>query len=279
MKFCRISLFLFLNIFSAICATLFFIPKTWAVHNSDDIQSIVILHHYNILIIVSLLGAALLMALAIASLKVKDVPFRAALWLLPLVLFPISLTRATFANLAPWETMGSTQDRFGNEYYFLESSFLQGQSLSVARQRSHSFFKDEYDVLATTNGDYPRYYLNIVRPANVPDGYGKVIISKDKWLVGLRSDNQMYLAYNLTSRTAFVGPRLYTLSPFLLIDNSTEMNKMDVQQVLSTGIGSGVGQPRLKPILAEFHSSNPIVASLAQMMADNTTNTVLMDQY
>lgn len=277
MKFCRISLFLFLNIFSALCATLFFIPQTWAVASPDknfDLQSIVILTHYNLLLIVTVLAAAGLLPLAIASLKVKQVPFRAALWLLPLVLFPVSIARATFANLAPWQTMGSTQDHLGNQYYFLESSFLQGQTLALARHRSHSFLRDEYEVLATTNGDSPRNYLNVVRPADLPNGYGQVLISKDEWLVGLRYDNQMYLAYNLNSRSRYVGPRLYTLSPFLLIDSSSEMNRLDVEQVLNSGIGSGVGQPRLKSILTELNSTNPVVASLAQAMVYNNASVV-----
>jgi len=281
MKFCRISLFLFLNIFSALCATLFFIPKTWAVASPDknfDLQSIVILPHYNLLLIVTVLAAAAMLPLAIVSLKVKQVPFRAALWLLPLVLFPISIARATFANLAPWQTMGSTQDQAGNQYYFLESSFLQGQLLALARHRSHSFLRDEYEVLATTNGDSPRSYLNVVRPADLPNGYGQVLISKDEWLVGLRYDNQMYLAYNLNSRSRYVGPRLYTLSPFLLIDSSSEMNRLDVEQVLNSGIGSGVGQPRLKSILAELNSTNPVVASLAQAMVYNNASVVRSEE-
>jgi hypothetical protein len=275
MKFCRVSLFLFLNIFSAMCATIFFLPKTWAIPSpaNYDIGRIVILPHYNILIIVSVLAAAALLALAITSLRVKDVPFRVALWLLPLVLFPASLARATFANLAPWETMGRAQDHFGNTYYFLESSFLQGDTLAVARHQSHSFFKDEYEVLVTTNGDWPRNYLDIVRPVNVPNGYGTILISKNTWLVGLRSDNEMYLAYNLTSKTAYAGPRLYTLSPFLLIDEQTEMNPTDVQQVLKRGVGNATGQARLLPIMADYRHPNPKVAILAQAMAPNTPRT------
>jgi hypothetical protein len=255
------------------CATIFFLPKTWSVGNpgkNHDIDSIVILPHYNILIIVSVLAAAMLLALAIASLKAKDVPFRVALWLLPLVLFPASLARATVANLAPWETMGSTQDQFGNQYCFLESSFLQGQLLALAHHRTHSFFKDEYEVLATTNGDSPRNYLNIVRPANVLNGYGTVQISKNTWLIGLRDDNQMYLAYNLTTKSAYAGPRIYTLSPFLLIDDQTAMNQTDVQQVLKLGVGNGTGQPRLRPIIADSRHPNPNVATLAQIMAAKT---------
>ena len=113
-----------------------------------------------------------------------------------------------------------------------------------------------------------------MRPANLPNGYGEVLVSKDGWLVGLRFDNQMYLAYNVNSRTAYAGPRLYTLSPFLVIDNSIEMNKLDVDQVLNAGIGSGAGQSRLKPILAELRSTNPAIASLAQTMAYNNATVV-----
>lgn len=258
--------------FSAICATLFFIPRTWAVRSQDqfsNIESVVILSHYDLLIVVSLLAAALLMVLAILSLQLKTVPFRAALWILPLILYPVSLTRATLANLGPWQILESAQDSYGNNYYFLEQSFLQGQLLSIARHKTHSFFKDEYEVLAVTNGDYPRHYLNIVRPANAQNLYGQVYVSKDKWVVGVRFDNQMYLAYNLTSKSIYVGPRLYTLSPFLLIDDETLMNQVDVEQVLTLGIGSGLGQTRLKPILAEFRNTNPDVASLAHTMAQN----------
>ncbi|HZJ45188.1 MAG TPA: hypothetical protein VFD63_15545, partial [Pyrinomonadaceae bacterium] len=72
----------------------------------------------------------------------------------------------------------------------------------------------------------------------------------------------------------YVGPRLYTLSPFLLIDSSSEMNRLDVEQVLNSGIGSGVGQPRLKSILTELNSTNPVVASLAQAMVYNNASVV-----
>ena len=72
----------------------------------------------------------------------------------------------------------------------------------------------------------------------------------------------------------YAGPRLYTLSPFLVIDNAIEMNKLDVDQVLNAGIGSGAGQSRLKPILAELRSTNPAIASLAQTMAYNNATMV-----
>jgi hypothetical protein len=280
MKFCRVLLFLFLNLFSAMCATIFFLPKTWATYDpakNDDIGSIVILPHYNILITVSVLAAAALLALAIASLRVKHVPFRVALWLLPLVIFPASLARATVANLAPWQTFGRAQDRSGNIYYFLESSFLQGDTLAVARHRSHSFFKDEYDVLVTTNGDEPRNYLNIVRPANLPNGYGTILISKNTWLVGLRGNNQMYLAYNLTSQTAYAGPRLYTLSPFLLIDEQTEMNQTDVQQVLKRGIGNATGQARLIPIMPLWPKPwHPILFALTNRRTNRKNSPIVI---
>ena len=275
MRVFRTSLFLLLNLFSWLCATLFFLPRTWTTHNSVkpyEIDTVVIVRYYDQLSTLAFLSAFLLLVLAFASLKVKTIPFRLAIWILPLVLYPAGCARATFANLGEWNAFRTSTDTYGNSYYFLESSFLQGKLLSIGRLKAQSLFVDEYEVFATTNGDSPRRYLNIVRPRNVDPSRGYVIAANDKWVVGLPDENKMYLAYNRISKTAYVGKDIYSLSPFLLIDEDTAMNEDDVQQIMRIGIGSGVGQPRLKPIFADFNNHNSAVTSLAQILVANIPN-------
>lgn len=72
--------------------------------------------------------------------------------------------------------------------------------MAIGRVRERTWLVDRFDVLATTNGDFPRVYLHIVRPDGSQEGYGQLYLSKDNWLVGVRYENRMFLAYNLNSK-------------------------------------------------------------------------------
>jgi hypothetical protein len=267
MKYLKVSLVFLFGIFVLICVVLFFLPQSWTVAGpTGDIEAITIVRRYDLIHWTALLLAISLFTLACISLKVKSVPFRLMLWLLPLVVYPVSWTKSTVSNLGPWTYHGSVSDPAGNSCWFLDSSFLQGQTMAIAKLSERTSLVDRFDVLATTNGDSPKLYLHIVRPNGSQEGYGQLYLNKDNWLVGIRSENRMFLAYDLNSQRAYVRDDAMGLSPFILIDEKTDPNDNDCKQIQQLGIGNEVGQPHEEVILEALNSPNPEVVSCAKAL-------------
>lgn len=272
MKFLKLVLIAVFAIFSLACFLLLILQRDWTAYNiSSDfprIESITIVRNYALIHFVAFASALILLSLALVSLYFKKLPFRPALWLLPLVLYPISFTKSVVSNLGPWTYHGTAEDPSGNIYRFLDSSFLQGQMMVIGRLKERNMFTDKFDVLAETNGDYPRRYLHIVRPADAQEGYGLLYLTADNWLVGLRYENRMFLAYDLNSHKPFERDDVLDLSPFLLIDQNTQLHQADSEQLLGVGIGENVGQPRRNAVVASLQHGNPSVRTLASKLLE-----------
>jgi hypothetical protein len=276
MKPVRITLLTLFFVFLAVCLALFFLPRSWQVYDpakgtSIPIVTITIVRNYDVLHLSALSLAILFLALACVSLEIKSMPLRWGLWLFPLCLYPASCVISVASNLGPWTYHGSVQDRAGNVYWFLDSSFLQGQLMSLARLKERTWFLDKFEVLTATNGDSPRFYLHIVRPDEAQEGYGQLYLAKTNWLVGVRYENKMYLAYDLNSKKPYVQDDVLALSPFILIGNDTRLKQADCDQLLEIGIGnkagqSDVGQPHESVITEALNSGNPEVRELAKKL-------------
>ena len=59
--------------------------------------------------------------------------------------------------------------------------------------------------------------------------------------MGVRADNKMYMAYDLSERKGYGNPEVEGLSPFLCIGPETKLHPADVESVLANGIGVNAG--------------------------------------
>jgi hypothetical protein len=136
--------------------------------------------------------------------------------------------------------------------------------MAVGKLTERTSLVDRFQVLATTNGDSPKLYLHIVRPNDSQEGYGQLYLNKDNWLVGIRSANRMFLAYDLNSKKPYVRDDVMPLSPFILIHQNSLLKDSDCKQLQQIGIGNEVGQPHQNVILEALNSRNPEVVTCAK---------------
>src|SRR5262249_23592679 len=155
-------------------------------------------------IALSLFWLALVCLLALVGVSILGTikgRFPVAATALVLALFcPISCVFSFLRNPAPWAIQREIQSPEQETYLFVESSFLQGQTLVLARLRVETFFTRTMDVLVETNGDSPRSFLRIVRPAGAEDNYGQLYVTPGRFLLGLRTENRCFMAYDLNAR-------------------------------------------------------------------------------
>ncbi len=260
----------FFAVFSALCLILLFLPPDWWIYGKTlELESVIIVRAYNFFRWAAASLAIICIILAFSSLKFKTLPFRPALWLFPFLLYPASCAKCFISNPAPWTYYGTVTDMNKTVYYFLDSSFLQGQTMVIGRLKRRSLFLDRFDVLAETNGDSPRRYLHIVRPDKTQDSYGQLYLTRKNWLVAMRYDNKMYMAYDLNSGKPYVRDDVMALSPFIMIDPDTPLNNNDRRQILEIGAGEEVGQPRKETIVQALTNENPGVRDLAKKLLAN----------
>ncbi len=270
MKYAKAILFVLFAMFAASCLVLFFLPRSWAGHNqatdSMGLGTISIVRHYDMVHSISFLLAIVFIVLAIVSLKAHRIPFRWALWLMPLLVYPVSCAKSVVTNLGPWTQYGVVSDSTGNVYQFLDSSFLQGQLMAIGRLDERSWFLDQYKVLSSTFGDSPRMHLQIVRPNTAQDTYGQLCLTEDNWLVGLRIGNQMYMAFDLDSQKSYVWDDVMVLSPFLLLGPETILHEGDCQRLRNIGMGRDIGQPHPDVVKEALDDQNPGIRALAEQL-------------
>jgi len=72
-----------------------FSSTKWEVYGQSagamEIETLTIVRNYDLIHLTALLLAILFLTLACISLKVKNLPFRLTLWLLPLVVYPVGV--------------------------------------------------------------------------------------------------------------------------------------------------------------------------------------------
>jgi hypothetical protein len=215
------------------------------------------------------LGCVVIAVIAAAVASFRKNVWGALLALVVVSLCPASAVVSFVRNLAPWHICSELQAPDGSVYYFMESSFLQGQTLALTRLREDRLLTRTVDVLAATNGDNPQSYLRIVRPAGADDEYGKLYLTHDSFLLGLRTENRCFLAYDLKANRAFGNPSVAELSPFICLDAATGPHEPDVARLLATGIEAEKGSPKRAVVVAATHHPNPRVRAIAEkLLAD-----------
>jgi hypothetical protein len=189
--------------------------------------------------------------------------------LLSVLLCPLAGIIAFVRDPAPWRIYNELEAPDGTVYCFAESSFLQGQTLMLGRVRDETLFTRTIDALVVTNGDNPRSFLRIVRPLGAEDKYGQLYMTDDHWLLGLRSENRCFFAYDLKAEKAYGREAIEKLSPFLALGKSTLPHEPDVAAVLAMGIeGTLVGAPTREAIEQSLAHPNPRVRKIAAKLLE-----------
>jgi len=182
-------------------------------------------------------------------------------------------------TLAPWIEYEEAQDAQGEKYCFLESSFLQGQALAIGHVFTDNLLIREYAILVRTNGDSPRSYIPVLRQEQAIDSYGQLYCTSNQWLVGIRYENQMYMAYDLKAKKAYGHAEIGTLSPFVLIDKDTRINNADVTSIGAYITGDNINSQEQRKILTTMpeHPNSEVwhlVTKLRSKLADQHSGKV-----
>jgi hypothetical protein len=191
------------------------------------------------------------------------------------LLYPVVLYLDLVSQLAPWRVEDRLETPAGRTYLFLDSSFLQGQTMALATLEADNPIWLQAHVHGTTNGDSPRSWASIVRPSPLRvDDYGQLYLSPQGILLGIRYDNHCYLAYDPATDRLWAHEDVLGLSPFILLDRNSKLHAADVastEQMLRNGGDSEwvpgprvSGVPRAEALQAGLTHANPEVPPLAK---------------
>lgn len=136
---------------------------------------------------------------------------------------------------APWLVVDQRRGPDDKQYAYLYYGVLQAQRLVLATESSQDGWHTTYDVLGETNGDSPRSWTAVVRPADCDGGEGRLLAGPDGWLVGLRYDNHCYFAYQVGTGRYLAHEDVKDISPLILIGPDTKPLDKDVKGILTAG--------------------------------------------
>jgi len=140
---------------------------------------------------------------------------------------------AFMVNLSPWTTQAEVLAPDGHTYYFMDSSFWQGQLMAIAKLKSDTILTRTMEVHGVTNGDSPRSWASVIRPAGAPEkDYGQLYVTDANMIIGIRYNYKCYLAYDTTSSRFYGFDDIEQLSPFVLIGPNTPMCESDIEGVI-----------------------------------------------
>lgn len=255
---------LFLGIFA-------FVPRSSTTRNSDGTLIVSILQPALDDLLCWLLPAGFLLLLVTAILLLARRRFRlGSLFLLTTICVSFwAMLAGGVRHLARWTICDQVTAPNGTQYCFIDSSFLQGQTMAIARIKSTNWLYMTLEAYGTTNGDSPRSYLLVVRPAPPkPVSYGALhLANQGRLLVGLRYDNRCFLAYDIPNKQFFGHGDIEKLSPFLLLDDKSPPHAPDEADIVKTmRIPGSMGLPTREPLTDALTHPNPAVRQAADKM-------------
>lgn len=177
-------------------------------------------------------------------------------------------------NLAPWHYGPSIQGPNGQIYYVMESSFLQGQSLVLAKLEQQTWLTKTSRALVETNGDSPQSWQTIVRPATSNDDGGlTAAISPTGLLCGFRYHDRCFFAFDLNAETRYGRNGIRGVSPFVLLDADTPLHEPDVERIAKRirdhePQWSNNGIPKIEQLENGLNHPNPAVKAVAKRLLD-----------
>ena len=209
------------------------VPASSGYYHGEKPEPIVITGDW---IVWTLLGLSATAFIAL-SLCARTRHHRSGLWaglLALLVGGPFTGCARFLRNPAPWVQYGTLDHPNGQRYAFLDSSFMQGQLLVIARIESTHWYGTRYTGLVLTNGDSPRFYISVVRPEGRASGsYGQLLLTPDERILAVRWRNQVYMAYDPKTGKRWAHGDIYTLSPFVALDANAVPSEEDIDLTLT----------------------------------------------
>ncbi len=164
--------------------------------------------------------------------------------------FPIPFICSFMIDPAPWTTKAEIAGPDGRTYYFMDSIFLQGQTMALTYLEREGWFTRTMRVVGTNNGDFPRSWASVIRPAGAPKrDYGQLYVSESGLIVGIRYDHKCFLAYEPKNGRFFGHGDVEKLSPFVLIGSDTPLHEPDIESIIQEvrrSAGSIVGSPDIR---------------------------------
>jgi hypothetical protein len=262
-----------LCLLGALCLLAFaFLPlSTTASDAQGDVRQVSILHRglAEAIPLVLLAGFVQLLAAGVILLVRKRLLFGILLLLVAILASSGAYFVGFIQNLGPWTICDQITTSDGTQYYFIDSSFLQGQTMAIARLKSVDPVSKTLDVLGTNNGDNPRSYLLVVRPASIkPVLYGALYLTPDgRQIVGLRCANECYMVYDLVTRQFFGHDDVEQLSPFLLLNDKSPLYAPDEANIVTSFSNSdNMGLPTRQSLTEALAHPNPAVRKSAAGM-------------
>lgn len=174
--------------------------------------------------------AAVLLVVTCISIRKQWVNYPTVGLILALLFYPFCVLKHAFTNIAPYNVHGQVMIAPGQQYVFLDSSFLQGQQMVIAQLEEVTRWQTTYRVLVRNNGDSPRSWASVIRPAMATNEYGQLYLRDDTFLLGVRHDNRAYLAYDLKKQIAYGHGDIELISPFIVLTQTSGMHADDVRR-------------------------------------------------
>jgi hypothetical protein len=210
------------------------VPPSWAQWGVGDLVSVTVLEPWlaQALQIGALVGVLTPLVLTVVALVARR-PLWALLGIAALPIFGVGLALGSFNSCSGWTLHDTLVANDGQRYQFLDTSCLQAQLMAIGRPRSGvAPLTRSFDVVAWTNGDSPRRWRPIVRPAaTAHDDYGQLYIAPNGLIVGVRNDNRMFMAYDPATGTPFRGEAIEAMSPYVLLDGITPPHGPDLNKL------------------------------------------------
>lgn len=211
-------------------------------------------------------GGSLLL-ITIWPIRLIESRHRLGAFLFAVIGFVVSCVAHLMTNLIPWTEHGSIRDIQGNEYVFCDRSFLQGQTMAITKVAGSTNYTATYKVLGTNNGDSPHSFLTIVRPSDSTESYGQLYLANNQWLLGIRYENNCYLAYDLVNQKFYGHGDIEKLSPFIALNTEGKLNSRDVSMITQLLQGTSAyrdGRPSKEGIEQGLQHPNPEVRLIAE---------------
>ncbi len=217
----------------------------------------------------SITVAACLLILSIRSKRWPRIEFPIVALLIAVVAFPCAGIAHIFSNLAPWTLHGRVTDSDGESYVFCDSSFLQGQLMAIGSIETENLLATEIKVLGVTNGDSPRSWASVIRPANPQNTYGQLYLTDQQMLVGIRYGNHCFLAYDLVSKKFYGHGDIKKASPFICLNADDELHVADletIRKLIKESTADMNGYPHRDALESSIRHRNPRVRAVAESL-------------
>ena len=255
-------------------ATMAFVPTTWTTHRPSetshfDLETVTVVRKELVLLLNIGFFSAIAVLLGIVAITIRrGTALLSGIALSAVFLAPVAPVVGFFRQGPPWVIYSVIRDEDGETYCFAESSFLQGQTLVLGRLRSKTPWSRTYEVLVVTNGDSPRSYLRIVRPAGAEEKYGQLYLTDDGMLLGVRYKNFCFFAYDLRSGKPHDYGAVEELSPFLTIDKDAGLHEPDVANLKATIELKEKGNSTADALRKGLYHPNPRVREVSSQLLE-----------